>query len=446
MTQKVQSFKHGLIALAVTIAVPELVEADERANTSPATKGFVGGSSFELLLRNYYFGQNNTRGAKDKKDWTQGFLATYKSGFTEGPVGFGFDAFGYLGVKLDGGGGTTRTGNLPIGRDGKPEDDYGHAGGVLKAQASKTLLKWGQMQTTAPVFAAGGSRLMPQMATGFNLLSKEIEGLDLEAGHFTAGYGPTTTSSKGELFAYYANKTTPSVDFAGTKYKINDVLFASLYGSQFKDIWNQYYADLNYRQPLSDGQTLAASFNIYRTLDEGKAEAGDINNTSWSLYTGYTFLTAHTLSLAYQSVRGDTPFDYVAFGDNGAGAYGDSILLANSVQYSDFNGPGEKSWQARYDLKFDTYGVPGLSLMARYINGRGIDGTKMDEDSPYQVYGYGKDDRERETNVELKYTKQLGPAKVLLRARQAWHRGDAERAKVDRSEIRLIVDYPIKFL
>lgn len=78
MTQKVQSFKQGLIALAVTIAVPELVEADERAHTSPATKGFVGGSSFELLLRNYYFGQNNTRGAKDKKDWTQGFLATYK--------------------------------------------------------------------------------------------------------------------------------------------------------------------------------------------------------------------------------------------------------------------------------------------------------------------------------------------------------------------------------
>ncbi|MGT8993088.1 OprD family outer membrane porin, partial [Pseudomonas aeruginosa] len=27
-----------------------------------------------------------------------------------------------------------------------------------------------------------------------------------------------------------------------------------------------------------------------------------------------------------------------------------SIFLANSVQYSDFNGPGEKSWQARYDL------------------------------------------------------------------------------------------------
>ncbi|WNQ02431.1 OprD family outer membrane porin, partial [Pseudomonas aeruginosa] len=42
---------------------------------------------------------------------------------------------------------------------------------------------------------------------------------------------------------------------------------------------------------------------------------------------------------------------------------GDSIFLANSVQYSDFNGPGEKSWQARYDLNLASYGVPGLTFM-----------------------------------------------------------------------------------
>ncbi|XAF18875.1 OprD family outer membrane porin, partial [Pseudomonas aeruginosa] len=56
---------------------------------------------------------------------------------------------------------------------------------------------------------------------------------------------------------------------------------------------------------------------------------------------------------------------------------GDSIFLANSVQYSDFNGPGEKSWQARYDLNLASYGVPGLTFMVRYINGKDIDGTKM---------------------------------------------------------------------
>ncbi len=41
------------------------------------------------------------------------------------------------------------------------------------------------------------------------------------------------------------------------------------------------------------------------------------------------------------------------------------IFLANSVQYSDFNGKDERSWQARYDLNMASYGVPGLDFMAR---------------------------------------------------------------------------------
>jgi imipenem/basic amino acid-specific outer membrane pore len=429
--------------LTVGAVAPDFASAE---SDGPVPNGFLADSSLELLLRNYYFNQNGTRGARDKKDWTEGFLATYKSGFTQGVVGFGADVFGYWGVKLDGGAGTPRSGNLPQGRDGRPVDEYGHSGGVLKAKVSQTTLKWGNLQPTAPVFAAGGSRLFPQTAIGFDLVSHEVENLEVEVGHFTAGTGPTTTSSNGELFAYYANRVTPSVDFAGGRYKINDRLSASLYGSRFEDMWHQYYADLSYRQPLAPGQSLAAGLNAYRTLDQGAAVAGDINNTAWSLYSAYSFLTAHTVTLAYQSIRGDTPFDYVAFGDNGPGAYGDSILLANSVQYSDFNAPGEKSWQARYDLKMDSYGVPGLSLMVRYLNGQDIDGSGMPLDSPYRIYRYGSNDKERETDVEVKYAKSVGPVNVLMKLRQAWHRGTNERDRVDRTEMRLILDYPLKFL
>lgn len=45
--------------------------------------------------------------------------------------------------------------------------------------------------------------------------------------------------------------------------------------------------------------------------------------------------------------RCDQPFGYVGFGKNGPGDGGDSIFLANSIQWSDFNGPGEKSLQAQ---------------------------------------------------------------------------------------------------
>ena len=72
----------------------------------------------------------------------------------------------------------------------------------MKVRISKTMLKWGEMQPTAPVFAAGGSRLFPQTATGFQLQSSELEGLDLEAGHFTEGKQGTPPSRA-------ANSTQP---------------------------------------------------------------------------------------------------------------------------------------------------------------------------------------------------------------------------------------------
>lgn len=274
---------------------------------------------------------------------------------------------------------------------------------------------------------------------------QRIQGLDLEAGHFTEGKEPTTVKSRGELYATYAGQTAKSADFAGGRYAITDNLSASLYGAELKDIYRQYYLNTNYTIPLASDQSLGFDFNIYRTTDEGKSKAGDISNTTWSLAGAYT-LDAHTFTLAYQQVHGDEPFDYIGFGGNGSGAGGDSIFLANSVQYSDFNGPGEKSWQARYDLNLASYGVPGLTFMLRYINGKDIDGTKVDSSSSYAGL-YGEDGKHHETNLEAKYVVQSGPAKDLsFRIRQAWHRANADQGEGDQNEFRLIVDYPLSIL
>jgi len=437
----------SLIALAVSAGYTQSVEAEAFVSDQADAKGFVEDAKLDVLLRNYYFNRDGKKGAGDRRDWSQGALANFSSGFTPGTVGFGVDAFGWYGLKLDGGAGHSGTGNIPVDSSGSPEDEFSTAGGAIKARLSKTELKWGTMQPTAPVFAAGGTRLFPQTATGFSLQSSEIKGLDLEGGHFTAGNGPQHTSASGELFASYAGVTTNSVDFVGGKYAINDSLSVQLYGSEFEDIWRQYYANANYVLGMPSEQSLTFDFNIYRTNDEGQAKAGEINNTTWSLAAAYNFLAGHTFTLAYQKVHGDEPFDYVSFGDNGPGTTGDSIFLANSVQYSDFNGPGEKSWQARYDLAMSTYGIPGLSFMARYVNGRDIDGSKMAADSPYRAYGYGEDGKHHETNLEAKYVIQDGPAKNLsFRLRQAWHRGNADQAEGDQDEFRLIVDYPISVL
>ncbi len=188
-------------------------------------------------------------------------------------------------------------------------------------------------------------------------------------------------------------------------------------------------------------------FNYYKTVDSGSANAGKIDNNTFSLSAAYAFLSAHTITLAFQKVNGDTPFDYIGVGDNNRG--GDSIFLANSVQYSDFNGPGEKSAQVRYDLNMATFGVPGLSFMARYVKGWDIDYSSVSPDSAYYSSARADDSdaKHHETNVEAKYVIQEGPAKDLsFRIRQAWHRADSLQADGNADEFRLIVDYPLSIL
>jgi hypothetical protein len=70
------------IAIAATIA--HAAHADE-----PEKQGFVEGSSLNLNARNYYMNRNRLQKADDNIEWGQGFLGIFKSGYTEGTVGFG---------------------------------------------------------------------------------------------------------------------------------------------------------------------------------------------------------------------------------------------------------------------------------------------------------------------------------------------------------------------
>ncbi|WP_416740103.1 MULTISPECIES: OprD family porin [Pseudomonas] len=444
--------KWSMIALAVAAAAStQVAMAAPFVSDQAEAKGFVEDSTLNLLVRNYYFNRDNKDGGRDQKDWTQGLWGTYNSGYTQGTVGVGVDAFGYLAIKLDGGDGTSGSGNMSRsdtvnangGRD--VNDSQGKAGAAVKFRVSKTELKVGDMSpSTAPVFAVGGSRILPQVASGFQLQSSEVKDLDLEAGHFYSGSSQDKNARDGGLYATYAGVEANTIDYFGGKYGITDNLSASLYGAKLEDIWNQYYANVNLTTPFGGDTSLNTDFNIYRTTDTGDAKAGDISNTAFSLATALSFLKAHTITLAFQKVNGDTPFDYIGIGKNNRG--GDSIFLANSIQYSDFNAPGEKSAQIRYDLKMAEYGVPGLSFMTRYVKGWDIDGTNTPAGSAYAGL-YGEDGKHNETDFEAKYVVQSGPAKDLsFRIRQAWHFANADEGEGDIKEFRLIVDYPLSIL
>lgn len=444
-----QMMKLSAIAFAVAASTSQLAMASAQSESN----GFVEDSNLTLLNKNYAFYRdfrnNDSSRQNYRNEWAHGILATYESGYTQGTVGFGIDAHAAQGLKLNGGGGTSGTGLMPVGADGQAQDDYSYAGGAVKVRVSNTELKYGHLFPTAPVFATGTARLFPSTATGFQLLSSDVENLSVDAGHFTAiRDGSASTNSDGEITTAYGGTIANSADYLGGTYAFSENLSASLFGAQLEDVWNQYYANLNYSIPLSDSQALTFDANVYDTSETGDEKAGKIDNTSWSLSAAYT-LGAHKFTLAHQQVDGDTPFDYISM--DGANS-GDSIFLANSVQYSDFNAPNEKSWQARYDLDMAPYGVPGLSFMARYITGEDIDGTKADPLGAYAGIA-GDDGKEWERNLEVKYVVQAGAAKDLsVRVRHSSWRANSDMAGFGSAgataldEVRVITEYPLDIL
>lgn len=112
---------HSLSALALSVAAATCGTAN--ASEQSESKGFVEDASATLLLRNTYFNRDYKNGTPDAKTWGQGFIANFQSGFTQGTVGFGVDAFGLLGVKLDSGRGRNYSAMFQTDSDGHPVDD-----------------------------------------------------------------------------------------------------------------------------------------------------------------------------------------------------------------------------------------------------------------------------------------------------------------------------------
>ena len=135
-------------------------------------------------------------------------------------------------------------------------------------------------------------------------------------------------------------------------------------------------------------------------------------------------LDYNSFGLGYQKMSGDTGYAYIELVDP---------FLTNYVQIRDFAATDEKSWQARYDYNFAGLGMPGLSLMTRYIKGSNI------------YMGSGKSSgNEWERDTDIAYVFQDGPLKNLgVKWRNATLRSDIS-GKID--ENRLIVSYTMPLM
>ena len=427
----------ALAAISAGTILPNLAHAD-----------FIKDSKGSLELRNFYFNRDfrqegglashklpgATAGQSKAEEWAQGFLLRMESGYTEGTVGFGVDALGLAGVKLDSSTDRSGTGLLPMGKDFNAPDSYGSLGLTGKIEVSKSVLKFGTLGTRVPVLQANDTRLLPQTFEGAQITVQEIKDLNLTAGHLrqikdrnSTDYTDfAITTNAGRNIAKSAGGALNKGDdfnFAGADYKFTSNLTGSYYYGNLADYYKQHFFGLVHTLPIAKGQSLKTDLRYFSSSEDGHRQVQDVDNRALMGMLTYS-LGGHAFGLGYQQMNGNTGFPFL-------NAVTDPYLV-NYVQIGNFSSAKEKSWQARYDYNFASIGLPGLTFMTRYVYGDNVE------------LGAGRaEGKEWQRNMDLGYVIQSGPVKGLgLKWRNATYRSNfGKHSELD--ENRLILSYTL---
>ena len=422
--------------------------------------GFIEDSKASVTARNFYINQDNRDGtAKPNKqeEWGQGFIFNFASGYTQGTVGFGVDAIGLYGVRLDSGKGTAYNNNsankggivFPSDSDGRAVNDFGSIGLTGKVKISKTELKLGTLQPKLPVVTSNDGRLLPQTFEGGQITSNDIDNLTLVGGKLEHAKGRnssnndslTIAGSNGATRTATANARSNEFYYAGGDYKITKDLTAQYYYGNLSDFYKQHFlglthnwalpvgsikSDLRYFNSDSDGKNSSQEGRIAGYRASGYQNGGEVDNRTWSAKFTYS-LQGHAISAGYQRVNGTSDFPFLNQGD-GASAY-----IITDMQIGKFQRAGERTWLAQYAYDFATIGLPGLTTSVVYLKGDNIAAVNGD-----------KSEWERDFN--LGYVIPEGTFKGLgLAWKNASLRSQVTTQR-DQDENRLIVSYTLPIL
>lgn len=413
-----------LLSTAIAACLPSLSQAGEG--------GFIDDASATLTARNYYFSRDfsdivGPNRQSKAEEWAQGFILNVKSGYTPGPVGFGVDAIGLLGLKLDSSPDRVNTGLLPTRESGKAADDYSRLGLAAKLRLSQTELKVGELQPNLPVLTYSDIRLLPPSYQGVSLVSNELAGLTLQAGHLNST-SLRNEAGDDQMLAMLGHlpqraATSDAFNYAGGDYAFSaGRTTASAWYAQLEDIYDQRFLGLKHSQPVG-AWTLGANLGFYDSADDGQGLLGEIDNQA-----AFALLSAkhggHTFYVGYQAMFGDDAFPRV---------FANVSPLGNEVPTFEFASVDERSWQLRYDYDFAAMGVPGLVAGVRYIRGDNVDAQATNRG------GARYEGKDWERDLDIGYVVQSGALKGLgVRVRNVTARSNY-RSDID--ENRLILSY-----
>lgn len=413
-------------------------------SSQAASAGFVADSRLDLEWRNYtdYFHASGIR----RHAWVEGLQARFESGFTQGMIGFGIDAALFGALKLDGGQGARNM--VYVGRhgDGERRPAWAYPGMYsVKARVSQSVFKFGLQDVSNPFLDPHDNRALPPTFLGASLLSREINGLSLQAGSFTKA-DPRGQTNLASLRTAYCRVPFKRVSYAGATWDYSPNGSVSVYADQADNLWRQYYGSLQHAIGSVRSMRLTAFANLYSTHDTGTALQGPIHNNACSVSLSAQH-GPHGLLVGYQKILGEQFFDYI---DETAGVY-----LVNSMDV-DYNAPHEQSFQLRYSFDGKQAGVPGLSAIVWAQQGWGADASATAQRSAqngplfstlYFRHGQPIHGRHHEFGFIPTYVVQSGPlrhAKVTVIAQ--WHVGSAYYPDGTNQVYRLVVTLPMRVL
>lgn len=422
-----KSSKLILLALAIKAAAATPAYADN----------FLESGSASIDFQNYYFNRQFKDNAgpplKDEyREWAQAINFNYKSGYTEGVVGLGFDVKTMTGIKLDSSPSRSGSGLLPVDSKGRSEDEYSSLGLTGKARVAKTQIAAGSLILNLPLALSSPARLLPQTFRGVYVHSNDVDGLDLHLGYLdrikyrdSSNLDKITVSTPNGRFR---PAQSSGMDFVGADYKVTDKLTASLHHAVLKDIYQQQYLGLVHVAPLWRG-SLKSDLRLQFSEEDGAARGGQVDNQNLGVVFRYT-LGAQRFSAGYMHLLGDTAQPYMGRSEPSP--------VVEGAMATDFLNAKERTWQVRYDYDFVAQGLAGLTGTLWHMRGN-------DAELPESMGG--KDRSERETQAAMTYTVQSGPMKdVAVRLRHAWYRNTFGPTATfrDNNEFRVNVYYTWK--
>ena len=436
--------------LALAVAVGVLAQQAGAA-------GFIEDSKASVSSRTMYFDNDNREGVNDQREAATGLKFDYKSGFTQGVVGFGLDAQALVGLHLDGGKGQHPDNNSfsPSDSDGSAEHSWSRVSGNVKALFSKTEAHLGgALQPNLPILVANDGRLLPQTFEGGTITSKDLDNVTFNAGQLERAVGRAGTNSTG-LAVAGGTEDSNQFRYAGADWKVTKDLTLQYYYANLQDYYKQHFLGAVHVFPISEGQSFKTDLRYFDSSSDGRngdagyrfnnnggyaKNPGEVDNKTWSAMFTYT-LGGSAFLLGHQQVGDDGGFVYLNQGSllndagRNEGAGGSSFYLFTDSMIHQFVRAGENTTFGQYSYDFTSLGVPGLKAAIAYLHGDDIKSATG-----------GSETSEWERDMRLDYVVQQGPLKGFgTTLRHGSYRGSSTGI-ADQDQTRLIFNYTYNFM